>query len=195
MKHPHRLAFVSCLFLSVAGCGDSWNSLNQMEKNVQNEVADILSKVQDEASAKLIVTDTTEKVKNKWEAVKKRKEKYLKSQFLNTLQDRIDKMKQAEPELTMDQVIERLKSAEPPVKQDQLNDIRNKLSLASDADHRREVAAIGERIARELARINRLPEEPANENVPKGPPGKMGGGSYIKQALQVPAEIFGLKKN
>lgn len=192
MKQRHLLAVVFCILPSAAGCGDSWNSLNQMEKNVQNEIADVLTKVQDEATAKFVVTDAAERIKSKWDGVKNRKEKYIKSQFLGTLVDRVDKLKQAEPELTMNQVLEKLKTGEQALKTDQINDIRSKLMLANYEDHSKELTAIWQRIDRELARISNLPEEPPAEGTPQQGP-NASKGSFLKQALLIPKEILGRK--
>ncbi|MBM4067912.1 MAG: hypothetical protein FJ271_03070 [Planctomycetes bacterium] len=195
MTRKHVTMVVVVILASVAGCGDSWNSLNQMEKNVRNEVVDILSKVQDEASAKFAVTDAAERAKAKYEAVTKRAEKYIKSQFLTTLNDQVEKLQQAKPDITMDEIIAELKSRkEQAIKTEQINDLRTKLSLASYPDHYAEMRAISERMERELARIRLIPEEPASGTspMPVGPKG--GGGSYLRQALDIPNSVLGKKR-
>jgi hypothetical protein len=189
MTRQHVTMVVLVILASVAGCGDSWNSLSQMEKNVRNEVVDILAKVQDEASAKFAVTDSAEKAKVKYEAVTKRAEKYLKSQFLNTLNDQVEKLQQAKPGINMDQIIAELKERkEQPLKAEQINDLRTRLSLASYEDHYKELQGISFRMQRELDRIRLIPPEPS-ETSPIG--GK--GGAYLQQALQIPNTVFGKK--
>ncbi len=195
MTRRHYTLVVIAILTSVAGCGDSWNSLNQMEKNVRNEVVDILSKVQDEASAKFAVTDASDRVKAKYEAVTKRAEKYLKSQFLTALNDQIVKLQQAKPNITMEEIIATLKERkEQPIKPEQILDLRNRLSLASYEDHYKEAHAISHRMERELERIRLIPDEPPSQSQPMPVSGKGGGGSYLKQALDIPNNVFGQKR-
>lgn len=192
MRRSYVIGMVVSLLAALPGCGDSWNSLNQMEKNVQNEVADALAIVQNEATAKFVVVELGEKIKNKWKAVKARKDKYLKSQFLNSIHEKIKQIRSSDPDMSMDQVIERLKSEEPPIKADKIKEVKALLWLTSDADHRKEVIAIGQRTERELARIASLPEEPANEAPTQANPMMMksGGGSYLQQVLGLPKTVL-----
>jgi hypothetical protein len=83
----------------------------------------------------------------------------------------------------MDQVIERLKLKKPPIKADGIEEIKNRLSLASEKDHFQELRAIGDRIQKELARIDNLVSELQRQNPGQDYP-------FLSRASEIPGKVI-----
>lgn len=162
MKSQHRAFLLVIGLAPLPGCSDTWNSLNQMEKNVSNEVIDLLAQVKDEDSAAWIAKNLMPKVKDKYEAVKTRKEKYLKTNFINSLHDMVAAARKDDPTLSNDQVIAILKQKDEKFKKGQ--DIKDYLSVTSLPDHVKELQAIDARLHKELARVASLSTDQSDKS-------------------------------
>ncbi len=77
MKKINRLWGVLVLVVFVTGCPDGPPQILRDKRNTACEVADYLSKVKDDDSAKNAIA-IANKLKDRWETIKKRRENFLK---------------------------------------------------------------------------------------------------------------------
>lgn len=162
MKRRGHVLCALVIAVALPGCSDTWNSLNQMEKNVSNEVIDLLAQVKDEESAAWVAKNMMPRVKEKYEAVKARKDKYLKTNFINSLHDLVQTVRKDNPAMSNDEVIAIIKQKDEKFKKGQ--DIKDYLSVTSLPDHAKELQAIDARLQSEMARIATLSTDQSDKS-------------------------------
>jgi hypothetical protein len=86
---PLRLGVLALAFLAT-GCGDNFPKLLQAEMSLANEVADHMLKIVDEDTARHFAENYTEKLKNTWDDVQKRKDLYMKNSELTNVGGAVD---------------------------------------------------------------------------------------------------------
>jgi hypothetical protein len=80
---PSRLAVLSLAF-AATGCGDTFPKLVQAEMSLVNEVADHMLKIVDEDTARHFIENYSEKIKDTWEEVQRRKDLFFKNSDLSS---------------------------------------------------------------------------------------------------------------
>jgi hypothetical protein len=88
MRKSHALLLAGLVLLGASGCIDTWAGYGREERNLKNELADYLTKVVDEETAKYLVEGPGKKLKEKWETHKERMTNFIKGQDLGSIEQK-----------------------------------------------------------------------------------------------------------